>query len=292
MASFFKKHLREIREYLMISLGLLIYACAWKTMLLQHKMVGGGATGVAAIVEYATNGTVPMAVTYGGVNLILLLLAIKTLGLEFSIRTIWGVTCLTIWLAVLPTWDVPLVPLNDHFLACVVGGIMCGIGIGIVFLNNGSSGGTDIIAMIVNKYHRDVSLGRSLLYCDCVIIGSSYFLPTGDLTTIVYGLVLMTVSAYTVDVVVNGMRQSVQFLIFSQKYDLIANAIMTEVPRGVTVLDGTGWYSKQPMKVVCVLARKGESTKIFQIVKRIDPNAFVSQSEAAGVYGQGFNPMG
>ena len=275
----------------MISLGLLIYALAWKTMLLQHQMVGGGATGVAAIVEYATGGVVPMAVTYGCVNLVLLLIAIKTLGLEFSIRTIWGVTCLTIWLAVLPTFETPLVPLADHFMACVVGGILCGVGIGIVFLNNGSSGGTDIIAMIVNKYHRDISLGRSLLYCDCVIIGSSYFLPSGNMTTVVYGLVLMTVASYAVDVTVNGMRQSVQFLIFSQKYDQIADAIMTEVPRGVTILDGMGWYSKQPMKVVCVLARKGESTKIFQIVKRIDPNAFVSQSEAAGVYGQGFNSM-
>lgn len=291
MPKIFKSHLREIREYLMISLGLLIYSFAWKFILLQHQIVGGGATGLAAIVQYASNGLIPMAVTYGGVNLILLLIAIRTLGLAFSIRTIWGVLCLTVWLAVIPELPEPIIPINDHFLACVVGGIMAGAGVGIVFLNNGSSGGTDIIAMIVNKYRRDISLGRSLLYCDCVIIGSSIFLPTGNITTIVYGLVLMFVASYSVDVVVNGMRQSVQFLIFSQKYAEISDAIMTEVPRGVTILDGTGWYSKKPMKVVCVLARKGESTKIFQIVKRIDPNAFVSQSEAAGVYGQGFSTM-
>ncbi len=292
MIHLWEKYAREIREYVLISVGLLIYAFGWKFILLQHHIVGGGATGVAAIVQYATDGLIPMAATYGAVNLVLLVIAIKTLGLEFSIRTIWGVTCLTLWLAIIPELAEPIVPLEDHFLACVVGGMMCGFGIGIVFLNNGSSGGTDIIAMIVNKYHRDISLGRGLFFCDCMVIGSSYFLPTGNMTTVVYGLVLMFVAAYCVDVTVNGMRQSVQFLIFSRKHDEIAHAIMTEVPRGVTLLDGIGAYSKQPIKVVCVLARKGESTKIFQIVKRIDPNAFVSQSQAAGVYGQGFNAIG
>ena len=175
-------------------------------------------------------------------------------------------------------------------MACVLGGILAGSGMGIMFLNNGSSGGTDIIAKLINKYH-NITLGRALLYCDVLIISSSYFLPEGNIEKVVYGLTTMTIATFTLDMVVNGVRQSVQFLIFSAKYEDIANAINNEVHRGVTILDGTGWYSKQPVKVITVLARKNESAKIFKIVKDIDPNAFVSQSSAIGVYGQGFDVM-
>jgi len=158
----------------------------------------------------------------------------------------------------------------------------------MVFLNNGSSGGTDIIAKVVNKY-RNITLGRILLYCDVLIISSSYFLQNGSIERIVYGLTALTVTTLTVDMVINGVRQSVQFFIFSKNYEEIASRINSEVHRGVTILDGMGWYSKEPVKVITVIARKNESIKIFRLVKEIDPNAFISQSSAIGVYGEGFD---
>ena len=164
-----------------------------------------------------------------------------------------------------------------------------GFGTGVVFIANGSSGGTDIIAKIVNKY-RNITMGRMLLYCDVIIICSSY-LVFHNLEKIVYGLVVMAIFSFTVDLVVNGFRQSVQFFIFSHKYEEIANRINSDVRRGVTILDGMGWYSKEPIKVVTVLARKNESVKIFRLVKEIDPQAFVSQTSAIGVYGEGFDVM-
>jgi len=171
-----------------------------------------------------------------------------------------------------------------------LGGLLAGTGMGIMFLNNGSSGGTDIIAKMVNKY-RNITLGRVLIYCDVLIIGSSFFLPNGNIEKVVYGLTAMAITTVTLDAVVNGVRQSVQFFIFSHKYEEIADAINTKVNRGVTVIDGLGWYTKEPIKIITVLARKNESAKIFKLVKTIDPNAFVSQSSAIGVYGQGFDVM-
>ncbi len=276
-------------EYLMIALGLLMYSSAWKGFLLPHKITGGGATGLGAIVQYGTG--FPIAATYGLINAVLLVFSLWKLGLEFSLRTIYGVGCLTLFLAVLPEAPIgTFVSENEPFMACVLGGILAGAGMGIMFLNNGSSGGTDIIAKIVNKY-RNITLGRALLYCDMLIICSSYLLPNGSIESVVYGLTTMAITTFTLDMVVNGVRQSVQFFIFSAKYEEIANAINIEVRRGVTILDGMGWYSKKPVKVITVLARKNESAKIFKIVKSIDPNAFVSQSSAIGVYGQGFDVM-
>jgi uncharacterized membrane-anchored protein YitT (DUF2179 family) len=196
---------------------------------------------------------------------------------------------LTVFFAILPQ-AVPgtFVGKDDNFMACVIGGLLSGAGIGIVFLSNGSSGGTDIIAKVVNKY-RNVTLGRVLLYCDVLIICSSYFFKFGSLEKIVYGLTTMAISTIAVDMVINGVRQSVQFFIFSKEYEQIATKINEDVHRGVTILDGMGWYSKEPVKVVTVVARKNESIKIFRIVKDIDPNAFISQSSVIGVYGKGFD---
>ncbi len=311
---------RTISQYVGILFGLLIYAAAWKLLILPCNVVGGGLTGVCALIYYATKGIalpifgtsgIPVFVSNIILNSILLLFAIRILGWQFCLRTIYGVCCVTMWLAVIPeavpiTADMlaqgiqpgtmmdgnkialTIISPDNIFMACVVGGLLIGMGVGIVFLNNGSSGGTDIITMILNKY-RHISLGRGLLLCDLFIISSSILLPNGSVERIVQGLVLMVCGTVTIDYVVNGMRQSVQFLIFSHKYEEIANAINIEVSRGVTILDGMGWYSKEPVKVITVLARKSESGQIFRIVRDIDPNAFVSQSAAIGVYGKGFD---
>ena len=277
----------DIREYIFIAFGLFLYAGAWKAFLLPHKITGGGATGVGALVYYATG--IPISITYFSINAVLLLIAIRTIGLKFSLRTIYGVAIMTFFFSVLPqAVQGTFVGKDDNFMACVIGGLLSGIGIGIVFLANGSSGGTDIIAKVVNKY-RNITLGRILLYCDVLIICSSYFLKFGSIERIVYGLTAMAITTIAVDMVINGVRQSVQFFIFSKEYEQIATRINIDVHRGVTILDGMGWYSKEPVKVITVVARKNESIKIFRIVKDIDPNAFISQSSAIGVYGEGFD---
>lgn len=278
---------QDLREYFIIAFGLLLYASAWKAFLLPHQIAGGGVTGVGALVYYATG--LPISITYFSINAVLLLIAIRTIGLKFSLRTIYGVGLMTFFFSVIPQAEIgTFVGKDDNFMACVIGGLLSGAGVGIVFLANGSSGGTDIIAKVVNKY-RNVTLGRILLYCDVLIISSSYFLKSGSIERIVYGLTAMAIATIAVDMVINGVRQSVQFFIFSKQYELIADRINLDVNRGVTILDGTGWYSKEPVKVITVIARKNESVKIFRIVKEIDPNAFISQSSAIGVYGEGFD---
>ncbi|MFM2292440.1 MAG: hypothetical protein RIS29_2253 [Bacteroidota bacterium] len=287
LQSITKQTWMQIREYVIIAFGLLIYAASWKAFLLPHQIAGGGVTGIGALVYYATG--LPISITYFTINAILLIIAIRTIGLKFSLRTIYGVAIMTFFFSVLPQ-AIPgtFVGRDDNFMACVIGGLLSGAGVGIVFLANGSSGGTDIIAKIVNK-HRNITLGRILLYCDVLIISSSYFLKEGSIERIVYGLTAMAVATIAVDMVINGVRQSVQFFIFSKEYETIATRINIEVHRGVTILDGMGWYSKEPVKVITVVARKNESIKIFRIVKEIDPNAFISQSSAIGVYGEGFD---
>ncbi len=278
---------RNIREFIFIAFGLFLYAGAWKGLLLPHQITGGGVTGIGALIYYATG--IPISATYFAINFVLLAIAVRTVGWKFSLRTIYGVILLTLFFTVIPQADKgTFVNADENFMACVLGGILMGVGIGIVFLANGSSGGTDIIAKVVNKY-RNITLGRVLLYCDVLIISSSYFLKFGNVERIVYGLTTLAISTVAVDMVINGVRQSVQFFIFSKEYEQIANRINIDVHRGVTILDGTGWYSKEPVKVITVVARKNESIKIFRIVKDIDPNAFISQSSAIGVYGEGFD---
>lgn len=277
----------NFREHLIITVGLAMYAFAWKGFLLPHEITGGGVTGIGALVFYAAN--IPISVTFFGINLVLLIISIKSIGWQFSIRTIFGVLALTFLFTIIPVFPKgTFIQQNESFMACVLGGLLSGAGIGTVFLANGSSGGTDIIAKVVNKY-RNITLGRALLYSDVIIISSSYMLKTGSLEKIIYGLTTLAISTIAVDMVINGVRQSVQFFIFSSKYENIASRINTEVNRGVTILDGQGWYSKEPVKVITVVARKNESIRIFRIVKEEDPKAFISQSSAIGVYGEGFD---
>ncbi len=282
-----KKTWISIREYVMIVAGLLMYAFAWKGLLLPHQITGGGVTGIGALIYYATG--IPISVTFLVVNAFLLAVAFKIVGWQFSIRTIIGVVLLTFFLSIIPEMPIgTFVNENENFMACVLGGLIMGSGLGLVFLNNGSSGGTDIIAKILNKY-RNITPGRALLYADVLIVSSSYFLKIGSIEKIVYGLTTLTISTLAIDMVINGVRQSVQFFIFSRKHEQIANRINEEMHRGVTILDGTGWYSKEPVKVITVVVRKNESANIFRIVKDIDPDAFISQASVAGVYGQGFD---
>jgi uncharacterized membrane-anchored protein YitT (DUF2179 family) len=240
----------------------------------------------------SVGGGIPITVTFFAINAILLIASIKILGFQFSIRSIFGVGCLTIWLWI-PFRDLYFkvtgeeFPLFDPFMSSIMAGLILGIGMGMAFTNNGSSGGTDIIAKIINKY-RTITLGRALLFTDVIIICSSGFLPGAGIDRVIYGLIVLTVTSITLDMYINGIRQSVQFFIFSKKYIEIADAITQKAHRGVTFINGQGWYSKEPSKVITVVSRRNESTQIFKLIKEIDPDSFISQSAVIGVYGKGF----
>jgi uncharacterized membrane-anchored protein YitT (DUF2179 family) len=284
-----------LKELLLIILSTIPYALTVNQLLVPHAIVGGGVTGLCEIIYFATNTYVPIWLSSLLINVLLLVIATVTVGWRYALRTIWGVLWLTVWLKVIPIATVPL--LTDPFMAVVIGGLFTGCFLGICFLNNGSTGGTDIIAMIVNKYHH-LPMGRVLLFADMTVISSAFFLPTiqaaglqGAVEKILFGLTYTFMCSTAVDWVMNRMRQSVQFMIFTSKSEEIAEAIMTQAHRGCTLLDAEGGYHKQPMKVVTVIARSYESATIFRLVRAIDPNAFVSQSQVRGVFGQGFDPM-
>ena len=278
--------IRETRDYLMIALGLILYGIGWTVFLSPDDITAGGMPGIASIVYFATG--FPVQYTYFSINLILLLLSIRILGWKFSIKTVFAVFTLTFFLSIIQRLASGVVLLHDQpFMACVIGASLCGGGIGIAFSSNGSTGGTDIIAAIINKY-RDITLGRVMLICDLIIISSSYFVLK-DWEKVVYGYVTLYICSFVLDQVVNSARQSVQFFIISEKYDEIARHINVYPHRGATVINASGFYSGKDQKMLFVLAKKRESTIIFRLIKDIDPNAFVSQSAVIGVYGEGFD---
>lgn len=305
MATNFKLTLmQDIRDYVVITVGLIMYSVGFTCFQLPYEITTGGLAGAGAVIFYATG--FPVQYTFFIVNIILLAIAVKVLGWRFCVKTIYAVFALTFFLglaqevmiqlaaqhpdwfgAVNPRSGLPQVVKDNIFMSCILGAAIDGVGIGIVFLSNGSTGGTDIIASIINKY-KDVTLGQMMMLCDLIIITSSIFTPTGSLDKLLYGYCTLIITNLLLDYVVDSGRQSVQFFIFSQKYDEIAAAI-NATHRGVTVLNGQGWYTKQDRKVLVVMAKKRESTNIFRIIQNIDPAAFVSQSKVIGVFGEGFD---
>lgn len=291
--------LDEAKDYVGITFGVCLYAFAFTLFLLPYEIVTGGVTGMSAVIYYATG--FPIQNTYLFINIALLIVGLKVLGFKFLMKTIYAILLLyfALWFAqdIMPIdatgHYVKIVGEGNDFMSLLIGCTMTGTALAIVFLSNGSTGGTDIIAASVNKYY-SFSLGQVLLAIDLCIIGSCMFFPQfgdtlGRLHKVMFGLCTMVVENFVLDHVMNVRRESVQFMIFSKKSKEIADAIGTQMNRGVTILDGHGWYTGQDMKVLCILARKRESTPIFRLIKMIDPNAFVSQSSVIGVYGEGFD---
>lgn len=280
--------LREVKDYLLIALGMVMYAIGWNVFLLPNDLPSGAVPGIASIVYWATG--FPVQYTYLGINFCLLLLSLKILGWKFSVKTIFAVFTLssTLPLIAMLTGGESIIS-DQPFMACVLGASFCGGGIGIAFSANGSTGGTDIIAAVINKY-RDITLGRVILICDMIIITSSY-LVLHDWEKVVYGYVVLFISSFVLDQVVNSARQSVQFFIISNKHEEIGKRINIDLHRGVTFIDGVGCYTNNNVKMMFVLAKKRESSMIFRLIKDIDPNAFVSQSAVIGVFGEGFDKI-
>ena len=277
---------RTARDYVFITFGMAIYAFGFCGFILPERVVIGGLAGVGTIVYFLTG--IPVGITQYACNLLLLALAYKIVGKKLVLGTIYGATMISVFVSIFQ----PLLEggfTNDSLTNVVIGGAMAGVGIGVAFTHNGSSGGTDIIAAMVQKY-TNVSIGRTMLCNDCIIISSSYFL-FHQIDKVVYGFIVLLLSAYVADLVVNTNRQAVQFTIFSKKWEEIATAINNEAKRGCTVLTGMGWYSKQEVKVLLVMCRKIESVTISRIIKSIDPDAFTTQCNVNGVYGKGFDEL-
>ena len=287
----------EVKNYLMITLGLTLYAFTWKFFMAPFKFVTGGITGIGGIVEYTTG--VPMQYTYFAINIILLIIAIQQLGWKFCVKTIYAIVVMTLALEMfdlvfqtVPTAYQILGP-DKQLEACIVGSIFIGMGIAFCFLSNGSTGGVDIIAAIVNKY-KDISFGRAMLYVDaCIIISSFFVIPSESISMsvqkIFYGFINLVIVNVSLDYMVNSNRQAVQFFIFSSKYDEIAYYITRRLKRGVTLLDSIGYYSGKEGKVVTTIARANQANQLLSAIKQIDPNALVSQSKVMAVYGLGFD---
>lgn len=291
---------RELKDYVNITLGLMLYTFGFTVFLLPYEIVTGGIAGIGAVVFYATK--FPVQYTFFIINAVLIVAALKILGLKFLLKTIYATFALTFLLEV--AQDIVIQPdgtfyklmgEGNDFMSLVIGCTLTGTSLAVVFLNNGSTGGTDIIAAAVNKY-RNISLGRVILLIDVCIIGSCLFIDTfGPVEVrcqkVIFGFCTMFIECSMLDYVMNWRRQSVQFLIFSNKYQEIANAIAMTTEHSLTLLDGHGWYSGKPSKVICLLAKKSESVTIFRLIKSIDPDAFVSQSSVIGVYGEGFDKI-
>ena len=291
----------EIKDYSFITLGLLMYCISFTVFLMPYEIVAGGVTGLSAIIYYATG--FHLENTYIIINGILLLVALKILGWKFLMKTIYAIFALYFMLKFAQDWlpkqpnglPFKLMGEGQDFMSMIIGCALTGFGLSTVFYHNGSTGGTDIIAASVNKY-KNVSLGTVLFTVDFCIIGSCMFFPQfGDYIErahkVAFGFCVMAIENYVLDYVTNMRRQSVQFMIFSRKWQEIANAIGIKTGHGVTILDGHGWYTGHQMKVLCILAKKRESLNMFRLIKMIDPQAFVSQSSVIGVYGEGFDEM-
>ena len=299
-----KSILKLGKEYLLLTLGILIYVAGWTIFMIPNNLIGGGLTGVSSIIQYAVG--IKMGYTYFVLNAILLVTAFVVIGANFGGKTIYAIILASVGLNVLqdliPAAIIETLSVqNGKLMSTIMGGILSGAGIGMSMSQGGSTGGTDIIALIVNKY-RNLSPGRIILWIDAVIILSSLAVPSytaeGELvpfaekiTTVVYGLILITVNGYVVDLYLSGSKQSVQLFIMSRKYEEIADAITKDIHRGVTVLPAVGWYTKKENHVLMVVTRKTDLNFLLKYIKTIDNDAFLSVSSVSGVYGNGFDAI-
>ncbi|MCI6768682.1 MAG: YitT family protein [Candidatus Cryptobacteroides sp.] len=299
-----KSILKLGKEYLLLTLGILIYVAGWTIFMIPNNLIGGGLTGVSSIIQYAVG--IKMGYTYFVLNAILLVTAFVVIGANFGGKTIYAIILASVGLNVLqdliPAAIIETLSVqNGKLMSTIMGGILSGAGIGMSMSQGGSTGGTDIIALIVNKY-RNISPGRIILWIDAVIILSSLAVPSytaeGELvpfaekiTTVVYGLILITVNGYVIDLYLSGSKQSVQLFIMSRKYEEIADAITKDIHRGVTVLPAVGWYTKKENHVLMVVTRKTDLNFLLKYIKTIDNDAFLSVSSVSGVYGNGFDAI-
>ena len=290
------KVLNVLWDYFLMSIGTLVFVMAWTSFLQPNNLASGGLTGLTTILDYATNGAIPMDFTYALLNVVLLVAGFLFLGKAFGFKTIYVIALSSLLFWVLPKYFPGLEvrdPELSKLMVALIGGSMESVGIGLILLRGGSTGGTDIVAMILNKYW-PISPGKVYLYSDVFIVASLLLIPAdqgGGLVNMIYAYVVMLTFSFGVDYVVLGQKSSVQLLVISKKYKEIADHIIYDVERGVTALQSVGWYSQQDSKVLLIILRKNEMSEVINEIKRIDKDAFMSVSSANSVYGEGFEEI-
>lgn len=282
-----------LSDYIQLVIGVVIYAAGYACFMLPYKIVSGGMGGVSALIFFKTG--FPAQYSYFIINMVLLLIAWRIMGFRFVFRTMAATALITVMMEffqdLIMQDDGTLMRIagEDRFMAIVIGGCIEGLGLATVFQAGGSTGGTDIIASCVNKY-KDVQLGRMMLYLDLIIVSSSYFIQQ-NIEDMVVGYCTMFIAMYMLDHVMNIANQSVQFTIISDRYERIADTVNQKINRGVTMIHGEGWYSKENRPVLIIMAKKREKNAILQAVQVIDPSAFVTVSNVEGVFGEGFDKI-
>lgn len=286
------KVFKLIKTYLILTIGVFLYAFSWIAFIIPKGIAGGGVTGISSIIYYATDGLLPISLSYLVINVALITIGTIILGKGFGFKTIYCILCASLMFEVLPQfeWITTLSDIPDKFINAIIGGALSAFGIAAIFMQGGSTGGTDIIAIVLSKY-RDSSPGKIFMYCDLIIIGSILVLPGKGLQDVVYGYIVMVSFTYLLDQLLTGAKQSVQIIIFSSKYKEIGDMLITRMDRGVTALDSVGWYSQQEGKVLIVIARKQQLPQITASIKEVDHKAFISVSSVMGVYGEGFEKV-
>ena len=278
---------QEVKSHIIITVAIIISAIGWTGFLIPSNMLGGGVTGLTTIIYWVTG--LPTGISIFALNAILILIAFRSLGRRFALSTIYSVIVTSVVFYILQEYVFLAPIIEDRFLSAVLGAGLNGVACAFIFLEGSSTGGTDIIVMMINKY-RNITLGRLTLFINVAIISCSYFVFR-DLELLIYSYVGLMVTSYTMDLTMNGSKQSVQMFIFSQRPDEIADKVGEEIHRGVTMIKGTGWYTKTENNIVMVVVRKTESQRVIRIVKQLDPAAFVSVNTVMGVYGKGFEMM-
>lgn len=278
----------RFKDYIIITISLMIFSFGVATFLVPAEVVGGGVSGLSTLIYYYSGETIPLAVPFLIINVILLSIGVKIFGKGFGVKTVYAIIITTIFLYL---WQKLITHqiLSDVFLSTVIGGMCTGAGVGLAISQGGSTGGTDIIGLIVNHYW-NIPPGRTLLYIDVVIVSFSY-LVFQKIEPIIYGFAAMAVTAYFVDFVITGRKQSVQFFIFTKDHNKMASQLEQEVGRGISLLDSYGWHSQEKRKIVMIVTKKSEARQIFRVVRKIDPSAFVSMNDVTGVFGNGFEAI-
>ena len=285
-----EKLLTTIMDYVLMTVGSIIFVMAWTSFLIPNGLASGGLTGLCTIIQYATAGRIPVGWTYPTINIILLVMGFISLGRAFGIKTIYVIALTSLLFEVLPKFPQLEVLIDEKFFVALVGASLESVGIGLVLLRGGSTGGTDIVAMMINKYW-PVSPGRVYLFSDIFIIASLFLIPGQGIVDVIYAYVVMITFSFGVDFVLLGNKSSVQLMVFSPKYQEIADHIIYNVQRGVTALKSVGWYSQKESNVLLIILRKNQMNEVINEIHRIDKNAFISVSSAKSVYGEGFEEI-
>ena len=306
--------LTTFKEYFLMAMGMFLYSFGWICCILPANAAGGGATGLSLLIYHLTGGAISIGTMVLIINAILLIIAGFIVGWNFGIKTIYCVVIMSFIMHFLQVWfttpdgwvaqiitvrDALTVPngtivdlfnLKNRLLSAILGGICSGVGVAMCFQQGGSTGGSDIVVMIVNKFYT-ISYGKFIRYTDGVIISSALFLPDVGIDGVIYGFVMVAVFSYTVDMILSGNQQSSQIFIVCKDYKSMADAINNEAKRGATIIDAMGWYSKEESKVVMCVCRKRDLAMVLKVVRNVDPEAFITIGSVMGVYGKGFEAL-